>query len=111
MILNTHILYPLLETIFFVYSTRFNLEGEDLFTTLSPAPKQSLAHSRPSTNIWQINKFKYLSMSSVCNSNSWNRDIYLFRFNKVLGLNPLLYTYVSFYKMLLPTFSFNSSVK
>lgn len=106
---HTHIIHPLPETIlFFVYSTRFKRESEDLFTILFPAPKQNLAHSRPSTDICQINEFKYLSLSSVCNSNSWNRDIYLCTgFNKVLGLNSLPYIYTSLYKMLLYTTSFN----
>lgn len=51
---DTHIFYPLLET-FFVYSTRFKLEGENLLTTLFPAPKQSLAYSRP-FNKYILNK-------------------------------------------------------
>lgn len=45
-----HIPYTGPETIlFFVYSSK--LEDEDLFTLPSPAPKQGLTHSRPSTNL------------------------------------------------------------
>ena len=47
---NTHIPYTGPETIlFFVYSSK--LEDEDLFTPPSPAPKQGLTHSKPSTNL------------------------------------------------------------
>lgn len=62
---TTHILDPLLETLFLVYPTRFQLEGEDLFITLFPVPKQSLAYLRPSTNICQINEFKSVTLKCL----------------------------------------------